>query len=247
MKLQITALLTGRGNNTLADKNVLPVLGQPLLSWTANAARRSKHITAFYASSDCEKILDEAQKLGFKPIRRPPELALPTSQHMDAILHALGVMEKEGHKPDILVVQLANVGTVKTEWIDACIEMILTDPEVSSAMPMHENLDNHPYRAKRVSKEGFLEPFFDFRGKKISTNRQDLEPSYFLDHSIWVLNLAKSVYAKDGQPPWTFMGNRIKGLVTEGCFDVHTRDDLTLTEKWLVENGLAPRGPKQVE
>lgn len=239
MKLQVTALLTGRGNNTLQDKNVLPVLGRPLLSWTAIAARRSKHITAFYASSDDEKILAEAGKLGFKPIRRPPELALPTSQHVDAILHALGEMAKEAHKPDLLVVQLANVGTVKTEWLDACIEMILADPEVSAAVPMHENLDNHPFRAKKVNKDGFLEPFFDFCGKKISTNRQDLEPSYFLDHSIWVLNLPKSVYAKDGQPPWTFMGNRIKGYVTEGCFDVHTQEDLALTEKWLRENGLA--------
>lgn len=242
MKPQITALLTGRGNNTLTDKNVLPVLGKPLLYWTAAAARRSKHITAFYASSDCDKILDQAGKLGFTPIRRPPELALPTSQHVDAILHALGVMEKAGHKPDILVVQLANVGTVKTEWIDACIEMVLADPEISAAVPIHENLDNHPYRAKKINKEGFLEPFFDFRGKKISTNRQDLEPSYFLDHSIWVLNLSKSIYARDGQQPWAFMGNRIKGLVTEGCFDVHTREDLALTEKWLEENGIADAG-----
>ena len=29
--MKIVALLTGRGNNTLKDKNVLPVLGKPLL------------------------------------------------------------------------------------------------------------------------------------------------------------------------------------------------------------------------
>ena len=29
--MKIAALLTGRGNNTLKDKNVLPVLGKPLL------------------------------------------------------------------------------------------------------------------------------------------------------------------------------------------------------------------------
>ncbi len=215
------------------------MLGKPLLSWTATAALQSKYITAFYASSDCSIILDEAQKLGYKPIVRPPELALPTSQHVDAILHALNFMKNEGHEPDILVVQLANVGTIKTEWIDACIELVLADPEVSAAVPVHENLDNHPFRAKRINKEGFLEPFFDFSGKKISTNRQDLEASYFLDHSVWILNLSKSVYAEGGQPPWTFMGNKVKGLVTQGCFDVHTREDLDLTAQWLIENKIA--------
>lgn len=30
-QMKVVALLTGRGNNTLKDKNVLPVLGKPLL------------------------------------------------------------------------------------------------------------------------------------------------------------------------------------------------------------------------
>ena len=37
--MTIVALLTGRGNNTLRDKNVLPVLGKPLLYYPAMAAR----------------------------------------------------------------------------------------------------------------------------------------------------------------------------------------------------------------
>lgn len=241
--MKITALLTGRGNNTLTDKNVLPVLGKPLLSYTASAACRSKHITTFYASSDCEKILTEAGKLGYKPIKRPPELALPDSQHVDAINHALAVMREDGHIPDILVVQLANVATIKTEWIDRCIEMVLADPTLSAAVPVHLNQDNHPLRAKRLNSEGLLEPFIDTTGKKVSTNRQDLEPCYFLDHSVWILNLKESLKPDGGQPPWTFMGNRISPFVTDGCFDVHTRDDIALCEKWLMENGYSPENP----
>ena len=52
---KIVALLTGRGNNTLKDKNVLPVLGKPLLYYPAMAAKTCSLITDFYVSSDDEK------------------------------------------------------------------------------------------------------------------------------------------------------------------------------------------------
>jgi CMP-N,N'-diacetyllegionaminic acid synthase len=38
--MQIAALLTGRGNNTLKDKNILPVFGKPLLYYPCQAARK---------------------------------------------------------------------------------------------------------------------------------------------------------------------------------------------------------------
>lgn len=53
------------------------------------------------------------------------ELAAPTSQHVDAIRHALGVMKQDGVEPDILVVLLANSGIVKTEWIEESITQLL--------------------------------------------------------------------------------------------------------------------------
>ena len=43
-KMKVTALLTGRGNNTLKDKNILDVLGHPVLYYPAHAARMAKSI-----------------------------------------------------------------------------------------------------------------------------------------------------------------------------------------------------------
>lgn len=51
--MKIVALLTGRGNNTLKDKNVLPVLGKPLLYYPAMAAKACPEISDFYVSSVC--------------------------------------------------------------------------------------------------------------------------------------------------------------------------------------------------
>ena len=237
--MKIAALLTGRGNNTLKDKNVLPVLGKPLLYYPAMAAKTCNLITDFYVSSDDEKILKAASDCGYKKIVRPVELAAPTSQHVDAIRHALGVMKQDGVEPDILVVLLANSGIVKTEWIEESITQLLKDEALSASVPVLLEMDNHPYRSKRLREDGCLDTWFDFRGKNISTNRQDLPMNFVLCHNFWTLNLKNSLYSStEGEQPWTFMGSNIKPIVVKESFDVHDEDDIRRTEKWLQEEGI---------
>lgn len=237
--MKIAALLTGRGNNTLKDKNVLPVLGKPLLYYPAMAAKTCNLITDFYVSSDDEKILSAASDCGYKKIVRPIELAAPSSQHVDAIKHALRIMKQDGVAPDILVVLLANSGIVKTEWIEESITNILKDEMLSASVPVLLEMDNHPYRSKRLRDDGCLDTWFDFRGKSISTNRQDLPMNFVLCHNFWTLNLKNSLYSlTEGQQPWTFMGNNIKPIIVKESFDVHDEDDIIRTEKWLIEEGI---------
>lgn len=231
---KIVALLTGRGNNTLKDKNILPVLGKPLLYYPAMAAKKCNLITDFYVSSDDEKILDAAAECGYKKIHRPDELASPTAQHIDAIKHALQVMKQEGVNPDILVVLLANSGIIKTEWIEESINNLLENPKLSASCPVLLEMDNHPYRSKRLREDGCLDTWFDFKGQNISTNRQDLPQNFVLCHNFWTLNLKNSLYSnEEGQQPWTFMGNHIKPIIVEESFDVHTEEDIAKTEKWI--------------
>ena len=238
--MKVAALLTGRGNNTMKDKNVLPVNGHPLLYWPAMAAKSCDLITDFYVSSDCPKILAAAESCGYKRIERPAELALPTAQHVDAIIHALKVMKEDGCVPDILVVLLANSAIVKKEWIEQSIRFILDDPQVSAACPVEKDQDHHPFRAKKLRADGCLDTFFDFTGQKISTNRQDLCDCFYLCHNFWTLNLDKTLYSSElGQQPWTFMGNNIKPIEVHDCFDVHDMDDIYKTEKWLREERIS--------
>lgn len=237
--MRIVALLTGRGNNTLKDKNVLPVLGHPLCQYPAIAAKKSSLITDFYVSSDDQKILDAAQEVGFKAILRPEELALPTAQHIDAILHALSVMKKDGCEPDILVVILANNAITKTKWIDTSIRNLIENPTLSASCPVMLEMDNHPYRCKCLREDGCLGAWFNFKDKQISTNRQDLPMNFVFCHNFWTLNLKNSIYSsEEGEAPWKFMGNNVKPVVVEESFDVHDMEDIVRTEKWLTKNGL---------
>ena len=234
--MNVAALMLGRGGSSLKDKNILPVLGVPLLHWAAAAARGSRHITRFYASSDCPRILATAAEAGYRSIVRPAALASDTAQSSDAVRHAFPIMEEDG-PVDILVVQHANVGTISAALIDACIDRLLAHPGASAVVPAHQHPEYHPMRARRLSPDGSLAPFVT--GLAVSANRQDLPPAYFLDHSFWVLRGRAAVFDPEGQQPWPCMGRHILPHETTGCRDVHTEEDLSHTARWIEDHGIA--------
>ncbi len=234
--MKVVGLLTGRGNNTLKDKNVLDVLGHPVLYYPANAGKKASLIDEYYCSSDDEKILTAAEKIGYERIVRPLELAMPNSQHIDCIMHALKVMEERGCKPDILVVLLANNVTVKSEWIDKCVKIMQDDMSISSVVPVYEDNDHHPLRAKTVDKNGNLQMYEKGITGKVSTNRQDLPKCLFLSHNFWVLNVRDLLSDEVGQPPWDFMGNKIVPFEIDKSIDIHEEIDLYIAKEWVKEN-----------
>ena len=234
--MKVTALLTGRGNNTLKDKNVLDVLGHPVLYYPAIAAKESGVINEYYCSSDDEKILQEAYCVGYEKIVRPQELALPTSQHIDCIMHALSVIENTTELPDILVVLLANNVTVKPQWIADCVNKMKQNPDITAVVPVYKDNDHHPLRANRLNGAGMLEMYTEPESGSISTNRQDLPACYFLAHNFWVLNVEYLRTNKGGQPPWTFMGDKILPYPIEESIDIHSPIDLILAAEWIKEN-----------
>lgn len=236
--MKVYALLTGRGQNTLQDKNILDILGKPVLYYPASAVKASKYIQKLYCSSDDEKILQAALEAGYTPIKRPPELAAPTAQHVDCIYHALEVIGQHEEVPDILVVVLANNITVKTCWVDACIEMMLSDMSISGVVPVYQDNDHHPFRAKRMSPSGDL-TMFDaaHAAQATSSNRQDLPACYFLAHNFWVLNVKTLLNREQiGEPPWGFMGRKVKGYLIDESIDIHDLMDIELAKIWIQKN-----------
>ena len=233
--MSVCALLTGRGNNTLKDKNILDILGKPVLYYPANAGAKSLFIDSYYCSSDDKKILSEAEKLGYQPIKRPAELALPSSQHVDCILHGLKKIEENEGLPDILVVILANNVTIKSEWIDKCVEKMKENMDLSAVIPVYEDNDHHPLRANVINNNGRLIMYEKNIKGNVSTNRQDLQPCYFPAHNFWVLNV-QSVLKGEGQPPWNFMGNNIFPFIIDESIDIHKKIDLHIAKEWIKEN-----------
>ena len=237
-KKTVVALLTGRGNSTLLNKNILPVLGKPLLYYPAMAAKSCELVTGFYISSNDEKILKAGENCGYKRIVRPEQFSTPEARHKDVIIHALEYMKEEGVYPDILIVFMANSGVVKKEWVETAITNLLENEELSASAPAKMDQDHHPYRAKKLREDGCLDTWIDFSKETVSTNRQDLQSCYYLCHNFWALNVKKSIEAENGQQPWGFMGNNVKPILVDEGFDVHILEDIKRTEKWIISEGI---------
>ncbi|MEG1873106.1 MAG: CMP-N-acetylneuraminic acid synthetase, partial [Ruthenibacterium sp.] len=212
------------------------VLGHPVLYYPAHAAKKSEAIDDWYCSSDDEKILEVADAEGYKRIVRPVELALPTAQHVDCIMHALGVMQEQNNVPDILVVVLANNVTIRSAWITDCVNLMKADPTITAVVPVYEDNDHHPLRAKTLRDDGMLSMYEKGVQGKISTNRQDLPVCYFLSHNFWVLNVNYLLSGQEGQQPWGFMGDKIKPYIIEESIDIHHKIDLVVAKNWIEKN-----------
>ena len=235
--MKVVGLLTGRGNNTLKDKNVLDVLGHPVMYYPAHAGKVSKTIDSFYCSSDDEKILRAAENEGYKRIERPDYLGASTAQHVDVIKHAIAEIAQYEELGEILVVLLANNVTVKSQWIDDCVEMMKNDMSISAVVPVYEDNDHHPLRAKTAGDNGYLQMYEKNISGQISTNRQDLPKCYFLSHNFWVLN-TRMMQEKNfqGQQPWGFMGEKIAYYEIDESIDIHKKIDLFIAKEWIKEN-----------
>lgn len=233
--MKICCLLTGRGNNSLKDKNVLDVLGHPVLYYGANACIKANVFDHFYCSSDDEKILCEAEKLGYERIVRPLELASPSAQHIDCIMHALKVMKERNYTPDILCVLLANNVTVTSKMVNECVnELVKNYEKYSSIVPAYNDNDHHPLRCKRENENGEL---ISYTGEKCtSTNRQDLPKCYFIAHNIWVINVKRLLSNEEGDMPWAFLGNNVKCYEIDESIDIHDKLDLVKAAHWIKEN-----------
>ena len=78
-KYLITAILTGKGGSKLKDKNIVKILGKPLLSYPCMAAKKVNEISNFFVSSENKKILDIAKKYGYEKIKRPSKFSRKNS------------------------------------------------------------------------------------------------------------------------------------------------------------------------
>jgi len=104
-KMKILALIPARGGSKrLARKNIMPLNGKPLITWTIEAARACSLIDDVVVSTEDDEILAISEKYGASvPFRRPNELAGDATKTEDVILHAMDYFEKAGQHYDVLV------------------------------------------------------------------------------------------------------------------------------------------------
>lgn len=93
------------GSKGIPRKNLIPLLGKPLIAWSIEHALQSKNISRVIVSTDDEEIAEVALKFGAEvPFIRPAKYASDSSLDIEVFRHLLDWLEaNESNIPENLV------------------------------------------------------------------------------------------------------------------------------------------------
>ena len=176
-------ILARGGSVGVPRKNILPLGGKPLLTWSIEAARDATTLDRVVLSTEDDQIRQLAESVGCEvPFRRPSHLAADDVPAIDPVLHA--VEELPGF--DYVVVLQATSPFRTGADIDACIEKCI-DERTSSCVSVTKPAKS-PYWMFRLAHGDRLDPVM---GSELEIClRQNLPPCYALNGAIYVANVA---------------------------------------------------------
>jgi CMP-N,N'-diacetyllegionaminic acid synthase len=177
--IRVLALIPARGGSKgLPGKNLRPLAGKPLLTWSIEQALATPEVTKVVVSTDDPRIAEVARSAGAEvPGLRPAELARDDSPTAGAVLHALDVLAERGEEFDaVLLLEPTSplrapgdlsraIATLRDGWAQA-----------DSVVSVGEIHTESPFVAKTVTAEGYVAPLLPPTG---ATRRQDLPTAYF--------------------------------------------------------------------
>jgi len=188
--LTVLAIVPARGGSKgIPRKNIVPLLGQPLLAYTAQAALAARRLSRLVLSTEDEEIARVGRECGLEvPFLRPPELArddTPTIPVLQDVVQKLGAA---GDVYDAILVLQPTTPLRRPEDIDGAIEL-LEKTGADSVISFVDVGEKHPARMKFLAPDGrvidppFAEPF---EGQR----RQELPKLYLREGSIYLTRRA---------------------------------------------------------
>lgn len=181
--MEILAIIPARGGSKgLPNKNILPLLNHPLISYSIKAALDSNLINRVIVSTDSNTIAEISIKYGAEvPFIRPDEFAQDLSTDLEVFTHAIKWLEEnENYKPDVIV-QLRPTSPIrKARLIDDCIIKLINSNADSLRIVTPSPIT--PYKMWKIEDESKpLIPLLTIEGVKEPFN----EPRQRLPKTYW--------------------------------------------------------------
>lgn len=124
--LKVLGLIPARGGSKgIPNKNLYPINGKPLITYTIEAARSSKLLTQVCVSTDSDAIASVAIEYKAEvPFMRPDELAMDNSGAKEVIEHAIAYYKTQNMEFDFVAYLQPTSPLRIAKDIDTAIEMI---------------------------------------------------------------------------------------------------------------------------
>ncbi len=175
----VLAIIPARGGSKgLPRKNVRMLCGKPLVAWTIEKAKKSRHVDVVLLTTESPEIADVGRNSGVVvPFLRPENLATDESSTYDVIRHALTyyrVTEKREFHYTVLMEPTSPLR--EDDDIDRMLEMLDNSADAFDSIVSVGEVIHHPSIMKRLVRDR-VEPFCP---ELLQTNRrQDNSPAYF--------------------------------------------------------------------
>lgn len=247
----ICALMIGReGSSGFPGKNIFPVLGRPLCSYSLEAAKKSKTVDRLFVSTDSQKIMEIAGSLGAEIIKRPKELATKEALGDHVFEHGYQeikkILEQEGESIELMVLLFANAATVTDSMIDEGVFLLRENENFDSAVSTSVYNMWSPLRARKIDPNGCLQPFVPFENfgdpATLNCDRDSQGEVHFADMGLSVVRPRCLENLKDGMLPQRWMGNSIAPIKSWGGCDIDYEWQVPMVEFWLKKHGYEPLG-----
>ena len=215
---KVTLIPARGGSKGIPRKNILPIAGKPLMSYTIQQSKKSSHINRTIISTDDDEIATTAKYYGAEVIIRPSEISGDTASSESALFHALDYLqETENYQPDLVVFLQCTSPLRKHDDIDKAIIQFQQEKADSllSVSPGHtflwEQIDG---LARSIN--------YDYRNRP---RRQEMNPQFRENGSIYIFK------------PWVLReyNNRLGGKISlyvmdEPCIDIDSMLDFEMAE-----------------
>ena len=175
----VLAIIPARGGSKgLPGKNIRELCGKPLIAWTIEKAKKSKHLDMVLVSTDSPEIATISKYYGADaPFLRPAVLASDHASTYEVIQHALTYYrETERQVFDYTVLLEPTSPLREDDDIDRMLEALDNRSDEYDAIVSVGEVSEHPSIMTRLIGER-MEPFCAELTQ--TTRRQDNAPAYF--------------------------------------------------------------------
>ncbi|MDD4012803.1 MAG: acylneuraminate cytidylyltransferase family protein [Candidatus Omnitrophica bacterium] len=221
---KVLALIPARGGSKgLAGKNIRPLCGKPLISWTISEAKKSCYVDRVIVSTDSPEIAAVSEMYHADvPFLRPKRLSGDKAASVDVVLHALDILEKNKEKYDVVILLQPTSPLRKADDINRAVTTLFS--KKAKAVVSVTEADHPPLWMNTLASDGNMKGFLS--KKHVNVPRQRL-PRYFMPNGALFLSFSEHLRKER-----SFYGNRTYAYVMprERSVDIDSIFDFMLAE-----------------
>lgn len=222
---KVLAIIPARGGSKgIPKKNIKPICGKPMITYTIEAAKECSYIDKVIVSTDNEEIADVSMHAGaIVPFLRPDELATDEAKTIDVVMHAIEFYERKDERYDIIIL-LQPTSPLRTgEDITKAVEYFMRK-EQKSLLSVSE-VSDHPILIRQFNDNNELDKMID---EDSTVRRQDMKKYYRVNGAIYINSMSEL-------NPKTSFNDNLMGYVLkkEHGLDVDEPEDIVLAEYYL--------------